>query len=95
VHRNLPAARAAALKQLREWYGAQVDRWEPLADYPIERGLPAQAPPVSDPARRRLRLAAGLWSCGEDRGEPSIHWALATGRRCAVEIAAHLGAGRG
>ncbi|MGD2081846.1 MAG: amine oxidase, partial [Chromatiales bacterium] len=90
---DLPAAVRAVRTQLRGWYGAEVDRWESLAHYPIPRALPGQAPPVPWPGARKLQLQTDLWCCGEHCGEPSIHWALANGRRCGAGVARRLGTG--
>jgi hypothetical protein len=81
---------SAARDQLRSWYGPPVDRWVLVATYSLPEALPEQRRVVSDPAIRPLRLANGIWCCGETNSAPSIHWALHTGRRAAAEIAASL-----
>ena len=50
-----------ARRQLRGWWGAQVDEWEPIATYRIPHGQPSQAPPFAPklpgrPRRRSLRV---------------------------------------
>ncbi|NCA72095.1 MAG: FAD-dependent oxidoreductase [Sphingobacteriia bacterium] len=92
------ALESAVRAQLRDWYGAVVARWRPLAVYRLPAALPAQAPPVTAPARP-APLREGLWVCGESTAPPSIHWALASGTETAEALIetlgiATLGAGR-
>ena len=79
-------------QELSDWFGPQVASWERLAVYPIPQALPAQAPPVVDPASVPQRLAPGLWVCGEYQAAPSIHWTLHSGRRAGEDVALFLGA---
>ena len=84
---------ATIRRELGDWFGPPVAAWERLAIYPIPQALPAQPPPVADPATVPQRLAAGLWICGEYRAAPSIHWTLHSGRRAGEEVAHALGGG--
>jgi phytoene dehydrogenase-like protein len=70
--------------QLRDWFGPGVDHWHHLRSYRIEYALPAQLPPVKDPALNPPQLRPGLFVCGEYRNSPSIQWAMVSGR-CAAE----------
>ncbi len=71
--------------QLRDWYGEVVDRWQRLAVYRLPAALPAQAPPVTAPARP-VRMTDWLWVCGESTAPPSIHWALSSGSQTAEAL---------
>jgi phytoene dehydrogenase-like protein len=86
---NPDALETAVRRQLREWYGAQVEVWERLAVYRLPAALPAQASGVTAP---RGALAAGeqLWVCGEAAAPPSIHWALASGDDTGAEVSRRL-----
>ena len=84
---------ATLRRELGDWFGPPVASWERLAIYPLPKALPAQAPPVADPASVPQRLAPGLWVCGEYRAAPSIHWTLHSGRRAGEDIALSLSAG--
>jgi len=79
-------------RQLRDWFGPGVERWRQLAIYQIEDALPVQAPPVSAPPDDRpLRpVAERIWVCGEYAAPPSIHWALASGRRAGESVVRSL-----
>lgn len=70
--------------QLRDWFGSSVDHWQYLRSYRIEHALPAQLPPVKDPALQPPQLRPGLYVCGEYGSSPSINWAMVSGR-CAAE----------
>jgi phytoene dehydrogenase-like protein len=87
---DLAAMESAVRHQLRRWYGTAAGRWQRIGTYVLPDALPVQRPPVSDPATRPLRIAGGLWGCGEAHSAPSIQWALHTGRRAGAEIAASL-----
>lgn len=80
----------AARAQLRDWFGDGVADWRLLRLYRIASGLPWQAPPVSYPPAGACQVKPWLFVCGEYGGAPSIHWALATGRRAGATVAAAL-----
>ncbi|MFK7920021.1 MAG: NAD(P)/FAD-dependent oxidoreductase [Ilumatobacter sp.] len=77
-----------ARKQLRGWWGAQVDRWDHLATYRIPHGQPRQAPPFSP--KKSVALTDGRFVCGDHRDTASIQGALHSGRRCAEAVLATL-----
>lgn len=90
---GLPAADDAALDadirtQLRRWFGTQVDEWRRLRIYRIPWALPDQAPPVLEPAERRVQLDARLFVAGDHRDTGSIQGALVSGRRAAEAVLA-------
>jgi phytoene dehydrogenase-like protein len=80
---------ADARRQLRSWWGQQVDTWDHVATYRIAHGQPRQRPPF-DP-KRRVRLDDGRFVCGDHRDTASIQGAMYSGRRCALAIAAEIG----
>jgi hypothetical protein len=73
-------------RQLRGWYGAQVDGWRGLATYRIPYAQPRQD--VTDLPRlaREVRVGVRTWVCGDHRDTGSIQGALVSGRRCAAEV---------
>lgn len=75
-------ARLAAL------YRTTTANWELLGSYPVAHALPAMHSP--HPLRRRVRLADGLYVCGDHRDTSSIQGALVSGRRAAAAALADL-----
>ncbi len=84
-----PTIEDDARRQLRDWWGPQVERWEHVATYRIAHGQPRQRPPF-DP-KRRVRLDDGRFVCGDHRDTASIQGAMHSGRRCGLAIAAEFG----
>lgn len=84
---------AVVRRELREWFGSQVDGWEELHHYRIEHALPRAAPPSPNPYKTDHRLAESLFHCGEAGTMPAIQWALLGGERTARAVHDHL-AGR-
>jgi phytoene dehydrogenase-like protein len=80
----------AVRAQLSAWFGIQVDGWRHLRTYRIPRALPAQAPPALELTDRAVRLAPGLFVCGDHRDTASIQGALASGRRAAQAVLEEL-----
>jgi phytoene dehydrogenase-like protein len=81
--------REAVLRQLRGWFGSAVDGWRHLRTYRIPHALPAY--PVGGLSQRPVRLAPGLYVCGDHREHPSLNGALASGRRAAEAVLTDLG----
>lgn len=79
---------AAARRQLRGWYGAQVDEWELLRTDRIPWAQPRQDPSDLPSLRRPVAVGDGLWVCGDHRDTASIQGALVSGRRTAEAILA-------
>ena len=75
-----------ARRQLRGWWGPQVDGWRHLATYRIAHGQPDQSPPFSP--KRRVDIGGGRFVCGDHRDTGSIQGALFSGRRCGEAVAA-------
>lgn len=76
----------AVQNQLRGWFGRSVAEWRHLRSYRIPRALPAY--PVGGFGSPSIRLASGLYACGDHREHPSLNGALASGRRAAEAILA-------
>lgn len=72
--------------QLRRWFGAQIDGWRTLPTYEIPHAQPAQ--PSLDPVERPVKVADGLYVCGDHRDQASIQGALVSGRRAATAVTA-------
>ncbi len=70
--------------QLRRWFGADVDGWKTLPTYEIAHAQPAQ--PSLEPVERTMKVAEGLYVCGDHRDQASIQGALVSGRRAAEAI---------
>lgn len=64
--------------------GVDGSAWSPLTRHLIPQALPAQPPPLS--VRRPVRVADGLWVCGDHRDTASIQGALVSGRRTAEAL---------
>lgn len=77
---------AAARRQLRSWWGEQVDGWRHLRTYRIAHGQPDQSPPFHP--KQRVSLGSGLFVCGDHRDTGSIQGALYSGRRCGEAVVA-------
>jgi phytoene dehydrogenase-like protein len=75
-------------RQMRNWFGAEVDDWEHLRTYRIAHGHPDQRPGFS--ARRAVRLGAGRFVCGDHRDTAAIQGALFSGKRTAAAVLAEL-----
>lgn len=71
-------------RQLRDWWGPQVDEWSHLATYRVPHGQPRQTPPFSP--KRSVALPDGRFVCGDHRDTGSIQGALYSGRRCAEAV---------
>ena len=78
----LPAVRA----QLARWVGPAALDWRHLRTDRIPFGLPPADPPTMARPRRPVRLAAGLFVCGDHRDQPSIEGAIVSGLRTAEAV---------
>lgn len=75
-------------RQLRAWFGADVDGWDLLRTYRIPHGHPDQRPGFA--ARRAVRLGGGRFVCGDHRDTPAIQGALFSGKRAAAAVLSDL-----
>ena len=80
---------AAARRQLRSWWGAQVDEWRHLRTYRIAHGQPGQNTPFHP--KKKVSLGDGLYVCGDHRDTGSIQGAMFSGRRCAEQVISDRG----
>jgi len=67
-------------KQLREWFGSQVDDWHPLARYHIPHAIPARPSYSQHPGDPWI---SGVLRCGDYLESSSIHGAMHSGRHAA------------
>ena len=74
-------------RQLTAWFGPEVAGWQELARYDVPAALPVSDPPL-DKLRRTVRVARGLYVCGDHRDSPSQQGALVSGRRTAEAVLA-------
>ena len=72
-------------EQLARIYGVETSAWQHVRRYDIREGLPDMRPPMGT-FRREVRLAPGLYVCGDHRDSGSIQGALASGRRAAAAV---------
>jgi len=79
----------AVRRQLRRWWGDQVDGWTHLRTDSIAHGQPDHQPPFLP--KQPVALGNGLFVCGDHRDTPSIQGALFSGRRCADAVLRSLG----
>lgn len=84
-----PDLPADARRQLRKWFGAEVDGWDLLRVDVIPHGQPDQRPPLHP--KQPVRVGEGLFVCGDHRDTASIQGALFSGRRTAEAVLAELG----
>jgi phytoene dehydrogenase-like protein len=76
----------AVRDQLESWFGARVHGWRLLRTLRIPFALPAQPPSALSPAERPVRIADGLFVCGDHRATASIQGAMVSGRRAAAAV---------
>jgi phytoene dehydrogenase-like protein len=81
---------AAVRTQLAGWFGPAPRAWRLLRVQRIRHALPAQHPPALEPPERPVRIARGLYVCGDHRDTASIQGAMASGRRAAEAAIADL-----
>lgn len=84
-NRGTQADEPAVRAHLSRLYGVDTAGWEHVARYDICAALPAMDPPQGR-FRREVRLARGLYVCGDHRDSASIQGALVSGRRAALAV---------
>ena len=80
------ALERAVRGQMEGWFGPEVRRWRHLRTYQIRHAQPEQRPGTLEPVERPVRLASGLFVCGDHRDTASLHGALLSGRRAAEAV---------
>ncbi|MEO6202994.1 MAG: NAD(P)/FAD-dependent oxidoreductase [Nitrospirales bacterium] len=73
-------------QQLREWFGSQVEDWQPIRTYHITAAQPVQVPPFPNPFSRQTHVQDGVFACGDFCATGTIDGALFSGRRAAEDI---------
>ncbi|MCC3154137.1 NAD(P)/FAD-dependent oxidoreductase [Hymenobacter sp. BT770] len=68
-------------EELAAWFGPAARQWQHLRTYRIAAALPVYL--AGQPVRQPLKLAEGLYRCGDWAAYPSLNAALATGREVA------------
>ncbi len=79
---------AAIRRQLVRWVGPAANGWRHLRTDRIPFALPPADPPAMAEPRRPVRLADGLFVCGDHRDQPSIEGAIVSGLRTAEAVVA-------
>lgn len=82
---------AKVREQLAGWYGPVAKQWRHLRTYRVRQALPDQTAPALDVPERPVKVADGLYVCGDHRDNASINGAMASGWRAAQAVAADLG----
>ncbi len=77
-------------RQASEWFGPEVQGWEHLDTFHIDRALPSQTPEYMETIHRPVRLDDRVFLAGDHRGTSSIQGALSSGRRAASRLATTL-----
>jgi phytoene dehydrogenase-like protein len=78
-------------RQLRDWFGSEVDHWATLKSYHIRHALPSQPAHFRDQGAPKPKLAEGLYCCGDYCETASINGALLSGRHTAEALLVDLG----
>lgn len=75
---------AAVRDRLGTLYGTDSSDWTHLATYEIPDAAPAMLAPLNP--RRPVRIASGLYVCGDHRATSSLQGAMLSGRRAAKAL---------
>lgn len=76
--------------ELRDWFGADVDRWRALTTYNIPYALPDQSIESMEQVRRSPRVRDTIYRCGDYCDTRSIDGAIRSGEQTAQAILADL-----
>ena len=80
-----PDRLAAVRDELASWFGEAVHGWRHLRTYAIPEALPRFT--AGQPGEQSLKLAEGLYRCGDYAAYPSYNASMLTGRHVAEQIA--------
>ena len=83
------ALERAVRAQMEGWFGAEVRDWRHLRTVHVRHAQPEQWPGALEPVERPVRLAGGLFVCGDHRDTASLHGAMLSGRRAAEALLRH------
>ncbi|HKA68295.1 MAG TPA: NAD(P)/FAD-dependent oxidoreductase [Actinomycetes bacterium] len=89
---DIPSLDLRVRDQLRAMYDVDTSDWDHVETYRIPAALPAMTPPHQ--VRRPVRIAHGLYVCGDHRATGSLQGAMVSGRRAARAVIDDLGVGR-
>ncbi len=78
------ATQQQVLDHMRQWFGAQVDRWLHLRTYDIAYAQPDQS--SMPKLERPVRLRKGLYVCGDHVESASLNGAIHSGKRAAEAV---------
>jgi phytoene dehydrogenase-like protein len=70
-------------KELRPWFGPQVDAWQWLKTYDIPEALPVFE---ANQSLKPLKISEKLYQCGDATAYPSLNAAMLTGRQVAEAL---------
>ncbi len=76
-------------KELLSWFGPSVQTWQHLRTYHLPEALPAytaDSTRLTNPVRQPLKIADGLYQCGDHIAYPSLNAAMLTGRLVAEAL---------
>lgn len=83
------ASSAEVLRQMRSWFGSQVDGWRLVRADIVPKAQPRHLPGEAVPAKAALE--SGVFVAGDHRQNPSINGALQSGRVAARAVLDRLG----
>jgi phytoene dehydrogenase-like protein len=75
-------------RELRDWFGSEVERWTHLRSYAIPRALPWEGPGESESTE--MRVENGVFVCGDHCSTASIEGAIGSGLATAEAVAEKL-----
>lgn len=82
-HRGEDDLEDSVRKELREWFGSEVDQWKHLKTYHVAKALPAQTAGHAESCRK---TPGGVYLCGDTATSGSIEGAILSGIRTADQI---------
>lgn len=80
----------AVRRQLRDWFGSQVDQWALLQTCIIRNALPFRPVQHSEATVSACKIADGFYRCGDYCETASIQGAMLSGRKAAEAIVLDL-----
>ncbi len=80
----------AVRRQLRGWFGTEVDAWRHLRTDRISRALPPMSLLAARNGEVSSRLTLGLYQCGDYCETGTLDGALLSGRNAAAAVLADL-----
>lgn len=86
THESATELERAVRKELKGWFGNQVEKWHLLHPYIIQHALPQPVPPSPNPFTAVHHLGNNVFDCSEFATLPAIQWALLAGKRGAESV---------